>query len=201
MEAATAQRQEHQAPAPFTLRFTAWECGHHQQRPDDIPVHSPEQAKLILRAIGNAISQPGSGRAVLFDEVSGWVDLYVTDDYAGTEGLTRPVARPVLVHGAEDVIAALLADDLREARDEFIDDVDLFGVERWDGASYVWAGDVLVTTMTPGDVQAMVNDAACHIEPREIFQLPPVFRDAVPLLERLRQLRAEFAAEEAEQAS
>ena len=54
--------------APFTLRFMAWQCGHHGMRPDDIPVHSIEQAQAIVNAIGCAISQPGSARAALFDD-------------------------------------------------------------------------------------------------------------------------------------
>ena len=67
--------------ATFTLRFTAWECGHHGKRPDDIPVHSIEQAQAIVNAIGHAISQPGNARAALFNNWAG-TSIYLTDDYA-----------------------------------------------------------------------------------------------------------------------
>ena len=68
--------------APFTLRFMKWQCGHHGTRPDDIPVHSIEQAQAIVNAIGCAISQPGQARAALFNHWRG-ISIYLTDDHAG----------------------------------------------------------------------------------------------------------------------
>ena len=69
-------------------------CGHHCQRPADIPVETPEQASLILCAISHAISQPGHARAVLMNDEHAET-VYLTDDYVavGHTDITEEVGK------------------------------------------------------------------------------------------------------------
>lgn len=186
-------------PMPWTLRFTAWQCGHHGQRPDDIPVASPEQAKLILDAIGYAISQPGSARACLFSDVVGFADIYLTDDYCSFNPDATPSARPAAVLCADDaMVAAILAPELKDARNDLMDP-DLWDVTVWDGKRMVYRCETVLTTLTRDAVQELANVDDSYLDPRSpLFDLPPVLHDGAALLERLRTVAAEIAAYEAE---
>lgn len=189
------------APSTWTLRFTEWECGHHQQRPADIPgITSPEQARLILQAIGNAISQPGSCRAVLFSETHGYRPIYVTDDYVDPEFPEKvtPLERPVVICGDADTVAQIMGDGLLEARDEIMNP-DLYAAAVWDGAEEVCAYQTVLTTLTREQVEAGIAARADAYPPqRELFELPPVFMDAAPILERLRTIAADQGSYRAE---
>lgn len=52
--------------APFTQRFTEWQCGHHGTIPSDIPVHCIEQAQACAQALAQAaVAQPDASRFVV----------------------------------------------------------------------------------------------------------------------------------------
>ena len=191
-----AQAAAASAPAlPYTLHFIRWECGHHQAKPADIPCATPQQALLILQALGAAISQPGSARAVLFDDTTG-IDAYVTDDYA-TLGIStsehdlNPATwadRPLVIHGDADTIARIHAPALADARDWVlgIDDC-----HPWDGKKPLEAFGVATTTLTREAVEELLANA----EELDIglCELPPVFRPAAEVLAELQEHQGDFA--------
>jgi hypothetical protein len=187
--------------APWTLRFTEWQCGHHGQRPEDIPVASPEQAKAILWAIACAISQPGHARAMLFDETRGYPDIYLTDDYVSAgyasdfDTERAPSERPVVVLCSDEATAsAILAPELTAAREE-ISDPDLWRATVWDGKAQVDTYETVLTTLTREAIVALEKEADPWPHERPpLFALPPVFRDGAELLARLRTIPTEIAA-------
>ncbi|WP_038214366.1 hypothetical protein [Xenophilus azovorans] len=176
---------------PLTLRFTEWRCGHHGQRPADIPVQSVQQAQLILQAIANAISQPGHARAVLFDANTGRT-AYVTDDYA--EPLPEASSyRTVVYHGSPTEIA-----DLEGLQDAF--DAAYGGtLRRWDGAA--WLDDMeVMTTLSAAEIEVATAPVEWHEEDQRhpVCDLPPVLKPAAELLAELREVKADMEAEAAE---
>jgi hypothetical protein len=177
--------------APFTLRFTEWRCGHHGQRPADIPVHTVEQAQLVVQAIGYAISQPGHARAALFDDTTG-VSVYLTDDYAETIPTGWP-RRTVVFHGTEAEIA-----ELHSLGAEF-DYVYGGTLESWDGKKYL-DGLEVVTTLTVPEIEAAIAPVDWIEEDRRhpVCEVPPVLTPAAELLAELRQAAAEMAGDDAE---
>jgi hypothetical protein len=188
---------------PWTLRFTEWACGHHQQRPDDIPVSSPEQAQLILQAIGNAISQPGHARACVFNDTQGIDDIYVTDDHCDFNPAKRVAYdRPVLVLCADEATAnAMLADELEAAREDLWAVADLTDAKVWDGKEMLSGYDVALTTLTREQIDAIIEqdrDLLPEEAHRAHFGLPPLFRDGAEVLAALRKEAESIAAYEAE---
>lgn len=177
--------------APFTLRFTEWRCGHHGQRPKDIPIHSVEQAQLVVQAIGCAISQPGHARAALFDDTTG-VCVYLTDDYAEAIPTGWP-RRTVVFHGTEAEIAELHT--LGAAFDY------VYGgtLESWDGKKYL-DGLEVITTLTAPEIEAAISSVEWWEEDRRraVCEVPPVLKPAAELLTELREAAAELAGDEAE---
>lgn len=196
------------AATPWTLRFTEWQCGHHGQRPEDIPCASPEQAKAILWAIACAISQPGHARAMLFDETRGHSGIYLTDDYISDDfHPERPGSyRPEVVLCADQAMAdAILAPELKAARDEGTQP-DLIGVRQWDGKDLpearVDANEAVLTLLTRAQVEKFAEVDDTSLDPHEpLFELPPIFYDGAEVLERLRKEAASIAAWEAEVAA
>lgn len=186
-------------PAPWTLRFTEWQCGHHGQRPEDIPVQSPEQAKAILWAIACAISQPGHARAMLFNDTRGYWDIYVTDDHCEFNPNGTPSCRPEVVLCADaETAAAILAPELKAARGEMIDP-DLYNARMWDGEDLpearVDAYEAVLTLLPRAEVEkrAEVDDSRLDPVP-PLFALPPIFFDGAEVLRRLREEAASIAA-------
>lgn len=188
----------------YTLRFTSWECGHHHERPDDIPVSSPEQATLILRAISHAISQPGSAHAVLLDDEHAQT-AYITDDYvsvgAGSNNGFDPAwrsatLRPVIVHGTAEEIEAIHSAELADA----VEAIHGGPLNRWPADGKGWIdGDMTTTTLTPSEVEAIAAPAEPFEEPRPlVIDVPPVLRAAAVVLAELRTEAADIAAHEAE---
>lgn len=192
--------------AAWTLRFTEWQCGHHGQRPEDIPCSSPEQAKAILWAIACAISQPGHARAMLFNETRGFADIYLTDDYCEFNPASTPSYRPEVVLCADAATAAaIMAPELAAARDELVEP-DLSRVRMWDGKdlpeAQVDANESVVTLLPRADVEkrAEVDDSRLDPLP-SLFELPPIFHDGAQVLERFRKEAAAIAKWEAELAA
>lgn len=197
------------SPAPYTIRFIEWRAGHHGQRPADIPVHSVEQALLILRAISHAISQPGHARAVLFNAEVG-ESIYLTDDYvsvmAGEVDKLPPVERwsfrPTLILCTPEQAAELQSPELAQAVDE-----SLYGptLPVWDGKTPIEEiyDSYHLTTLTQAEVEALAAPLEWHEEGqrRALFDLPPVLKPADELLAELREAKAEMDAYAAEQAA
>ncbi len=187
------------APAalPITIRFIEWRCGHHSQRPDDIPAASREQAQLILQAIGYAISQPGHARAAVFDDHSG-TTVYLTDDYAEEIKPGWP-SRTVLYHATPDQLAELRRPELARAWD------DCYGGElrEWDGAALLDDEMEWVTTQDVAAITQALTPVAWHEEGqrREVCQVPPVLKPAAELLAELREAARETAQYEADLAA
>ena len=177
--------------APYTLRFMEWQCGHHGTRPDDIPVHSIEQAQAILNAIGYAISQPGHARAVLFDSTHG-MSIYLTDDHADTipEDKWHWAFRTMIYRATPEELAELQG--LRAAFDY------CYGgeLQQWDGTKYLDDMEV-VTTLTPEAIEAAIAPVEWHEEDqrRAVCDLPPIVKPAAELLAELREAAQEMAQE------
>lgn len=172
---------------PYTLHFYEWQCGHHGERPADIPVHSIEQANLILRAIGSAISQPGHARAALFDDHLGAV-AYLTDDHADAiSGLHQPRTTVYLATQAE-------LEELRGLNDAF--DYAYGGqLTEWDGK--MWLDDLEVaTTLSRAEVEAAIAPVYwSESEHRSaVCDVPPIILPAETLLAELREFREELSA-------
>lgn len=173
----------------LTLHFTEWECGHHQQRPADIQVSSPEQAAQILTAISHSISQPGYAHAVLMDETRG-TPIYLTDDYfsiaqhAGNVMPENPLdcgcsERPTLFYGTEAEIAQLESEPYAQAAEW------VYGgtLARWDGTAF-FDDSVAMTTLSLAELQALVDPDRFPCTP-DLFDLPPIFRPASAALQEL----------------
>jgi hypothetical protein len=136
----------------ITVQFFNWHCGHHQQCPD--PIHglaSVEQAELILRAIGAAISQPDSARAWVIDgdRARKW---YITDDHASEctgEGGAMPV---VLLFGA-DADLTLSEQDKEELQDAY----SCWGTvhTNWDGNTWLEDGDIALTKLSATEIKQL----------------------------------------------
>lgn len=174
--------------APYTLRFAEWRCGHHGQRPADIPVDGVEQARLILQAISCAISQPGHARAVLFDFISVGPTAYITDDYA--EPIQFPsLPRTTVYHGTEAEIAELRTDAMKSAYDYAYGGT----LQQWDGTAYL--DDMLVvTTLDIKAIEAAIAPVEWHEDGqrRAVCDAPPVLKPAAELLAELREAAAEL---------
>lgn len=182
---------------PYAVHFTEWQCGHHCQRPEDIPVSSPEQASLILQAISHAISQPGHARAVLMNETHA-ATVYVTDDYVAvghTDKAEFPThyfqwaLRPEVILGNASQIDEIHSPALAEAIESLHG-----GIERWDGKSEVWNNRIVTTTLSRAEVEAIAAPLDAYEDRRVAFELPPVFRAAAEVLEELRQEADDIAA-------
>lgn len=178
----------------LTLRFLAWECGHHWTRPDDILVSSPDQATLILRAIACAISQSGSCRAVLMSDERAQA-AYVTDDYISIGYGGKSVfdaehtwdVRPTVIHGTAEETAEIHSDALAAALDSLHGDI-----ARWDGP-YTLDFGVVTTVLSPADIED-----ACAADVDSFCRLPPVYRPASEVLAELREEAAALDFEAAE---
>jgi hypothetical protein len=176
--------------APYTLRFTEWRCGHHCQRPADIPVHSIEHAQLILQAIGNAISQPGHARAAIFDGMRGTV-AYLTDDYAETirEDRDWPL-RTTVYHGSQEEV-----DQVRALGAAF--DYAYGGEPKvWDGETFLDDMEV-ITTLDADAIDAAIAPVDWDEEDfrKPVCDVPPVIKPIGELLEELRECAVELAQE------
>ncbi|MFD2754262.1 hypothetical protein [Comamonas terrae] len=185
----------------LTLRFYDWRCGHHGQRPADIPVSNPEQASAILHAMSHCISQPGHFRAWLMNDVHA-VGAYVSDDhfslansektqFPNTELLGWDDERPVLIYGTAEQIAELNSPAHAEAVSGlwFWD-----SLPAWDGKSYL-DESMATTTLTLAELQELARPIEWHEPARgEWFGLPPVFKSAATALEEVRAISAELAA-------
>lgn len=183
--------------APYTLRFTEWRCGHHGQRPADIPVHSVEQAQLILQAIGYAISQTGHARAVLFDAISAGSTAYITDDYA--EPIQPPSwPRTTVYHGTEAEMAELRTDALKSAYDYAYGGT----LQQWNGTDFLDDMQV-VTTLDIKAIEAAIAPVEWHEdgERRAVCDAPPVIKPAAELLAELREAAAELQQVDADYAT
>lgn len=193
--AAQTQGTEAQPVAPYTLRFMQWQCGHHGTRPDDIPVHSIEQAQAIVNALGYAISQPGHARAALFSAERG-TSIYMTDDHADAiqkdEWSWAP--RTTIYHATPEELAELLS--LQAAFDY------CYGGElkQWGGTAYLDEMEV-VTTMSVEAIEAAVAPVSWYEADRRgaVCDVPPIVTTASALLEELREAAQDLAAEAAEQ--
>jgi hypothetical protein len=178
--------------APLTLRFTEWRCGHHGQRPNDIPVHSVEQAQLILQAIANAISQPGHARAALFDDTKG-TSVYLTDDYTDTIRQGWP-SRTVVYHGSQAEI-----DEMQTLGAAF--DYAYGGtLTRWDGRTYLDDLEV-ITSLSVAEIETLIAPLDWTEEGQRsaVCEVPPVLKPAAELLAELREAAEELAAEESQE--
>ena len=179
--------------APFTLRFTEWRCGHHGTRPDDIPVHSIEQAQAIVNAIGHAISQPGNARAALFNNWAG-TSIYLTDGYADPiqKDWRRWAPRTTIHYATQEEMAELAG--LQAAA------VDYYGsaLQQWDGAAYLDEMEV-VTTLTTEAIEAAVAPMGWYEADRRrvVCEVPPIVKPAAELLAQLREVAQELAEEAA----
>ena len=179
--------------APFTLRFMAWQCGHHGTRPDDIPVHSIEQAQAIVNAIGYAISQPGNARAALFDAWRG-TSIYLTDDHA--DAIHKDewgwAQRTTIHHATPEEMAELAG--LHAAV------VDCYGgaLKQWDGTAYLDELEV-VTTLAKEAIEAAVAPIDWHEADRRrvVCDVPPIIKPIAELLAELREIAQEMADEAA----
>ncbi len=184
---------------PLTLRFTEWQCGHHCERPADIPVASAEQALAIAHAISHAISQPGHARAVVMSDDRAET-IYITDDYVALGGgcahAEKPrdyyewPERPVVIVGAEAELDAILSDELRESREVLF----VAEVTRFKPLDMLYGYDVAVSYLTQTELEAMAEPKDAYEERHVPFEMPPVFRNAAEVLEALRQEAAEQAA-------
>lgn len=177
--------------APFTLRFMEWRCGHHGTRPDDIRVHSIEQAQAIVNAIGYAISQPGHARAALFNAGRG-VSIYLTDDHADTiqKDEWSWGYRATIYRATQDELAELMG--LQAAYDYIVGGE----LKPWDGTAYLDEMEV-VTTLTPEAIEAAIAPVEWHEEDqrRAVCDVPPIVKPAAELLAELREAAAEMAVD------
>ena len=176
--------------APFTLRFMEWQCGHHGTRPDDIPVHSIEQAQAIVNAIGYAISQPGHARAALFDAERG-VSIYITDDYAETIKLGEWWGyRTTIYRATQEELVELQG--LQDAYDYIVGGE----LKPWDGTAYLDEMEV-VTTLTPEAIEAAIAPVSWYEadQRRAVCDVPPIVKPAEGLLAELREAAAEMAVD------
>jgi hypothetical protein len=190
-EGATAER------APYTLRFTHWQCGHHGQRPADIPVHSIEQAQLILNAIGCAITQPGHAWAVVYDDEHYTTPIRLTDDHADPVQQTYGL-RTVVFHGTAEEIAELPA--LAKAHQ------DCFGgiaVHIWDGKTHLDDHSEVATTLSIEAINAATQPVEWHEGDtrKAVCNAPPVLRPVAELLAELREHATYLAEIDAEEAT
>ena len=183
--------------APCTLRFMEWRCGHHGTRPDDIPVHSIEQAQAIVNALGYAISQPGHARAVLFNGMCG-TPIYITDDHADTihKDEWQWSWRTIIHHATPEELAEL--EGLEAAAVEYYGSP----LKQWDGVAYLDETEV-VTALTVEAIEAAVAPVDwCEEDRRRVVcEMPPVIKPVAELLEELREIAqamAEDAASSAE---
>lgn len=186
--------------APFTLCFTEWRCGHHGQRPENIPVETPAQAGLILDAISHAITQPGHARAVLMNDTHA-MQAYITDDSVhigyGTaatfpEHFGYADSRPILISGTAEQLAEMETPELNEAFEEIYGGM----VERWNGKSEVGGTEVFCTTLPPAEILALGEPVEWYEEERhQPFHLPPVIELAADVLLKLRA-EAEIIAQQ-----
>ena len=185
--------------APYTLRFTEWRCGHHGQRPDDIPVSSPEQATLILRAISHAITQPGNASAVLMDAEHA-TTAYITDDYVRAQyGSTDAfpssprdwMRRPEVILCTPEEQEAIHSPTLAEAVE-----VIHVQIDRWDGRTRV---DDMYATVTTTLSREAVEAIAAPIEWHEertrvqVFDPPPTYLSGTNVLAALQDEAAALA--------
>ena len=183
------------AQAPYTLRFTEWRCGHHGTRPDDIPVHSIEQAQAIVRAIGYAISQPGHARAALFDGLSG-TTIYLTDDHADTiPSESGWPLRTTVHHATAEELAELLS--LQAAFDYCYGGT----LKPWDGTAFLDDMEV-VTSLTVEAIEAAIAPVEWYEagQRRAVCDVPPVIKPAAELLAELREADAELKQVDADYA-
>ncbi|MFI8616508.1 hypothetical protein ACIGHN_13485 [Acidovorax sp. NPDC077693] len=191
----SSQHETAANPTPYTLRFMTWQCGHHGQRPEDIPVHSIEQAQAIVNALGYAISQPGHARAALFNADRG-TSIYMTDDHADPiqKDEWRWAQRTTIYHATPDELAELMG--LQAAFDY------AYGGElkQWDGTSYLDEMEV-VTALDVAAIEAAVAPVSWYESDRRqaVCDVPPVLKPAAELLEELREAAQELAAEAEEQ--
>lgn len=149
------------------LEFFAWECGHHQERPEPIDgVVSADQALLILRAIGAAISQPGTARARLVDEAANaFREYYLTDDYAAEQFSTWSDLPVVLV--CPDLVGDRRAADALSWHLNLVDDL----VDGWGGAAPLHGDSFATTALDLAAVQALPRDA--EHPPLRIVEVTP----------------------------
>lgn len=199
-----SQRAAVNAAAPkLVLRFYDWECGHHQTRPSDIAVHTPDQATQILHAMSHCISQPGSFKAWLMNDTYA-VGAYVTDDYVRMDGMDGGAQqfpqlhelswnheRPTLIYGTEAQIAELRHPDNAEAVSciWFFD-----SLPAWNGTSFL-DDNVATTTLRLEELEDLIRPSEWHEPGRPSqFSLPPVLKTAESALEDVRQERASIAA-------
>lgn len=170
----------------WTLHFHSWECGHHQDCPGDIgSIESPEQAKAILSAIAAAISQPGSARAVLVNDIEGFRDIYLTDDYCDFNPNGTPVPRPYVVLCDEGTMREILSEEMKGAREEVMEP-DLCDAKEWDDEDWIGPWDAVLTTLTREQF-----DRRMH-EDRELVDLPPRYLHGPAVLAQLRQAKADL---------
>ncbi|MGQ2992750.1 hypothetical protein [Variovorax sp.] len=184
---------------PLFLHFTEWQCGHHCERPADIPVASAEQALAIASAISHAISQPGHANAVVMSADRAET-IYITDDHVemgyqyGANAKPRDYyewpERPVVIVGAEPDLDAILSDELHEAREA------LFGavITRFNPLDTLYGYDVAVSYLPQAELEEKAAPKDAYEERHVPFDLPPVFRNAAEVLEALRQEAADQAA-------
>ena len=182
--------------APFTLRFMAWQCGHHGTRPDDIPVHSIEQAQAIVNAIGYAISQPGNARAALFDDWRGTY-IYLTDDHADA------IHKDEFGWALRTTIHYATPEEMAELEGLHAAVVDCYGsaLKQWDGTAYLDELEV-VTTLAKEAIEAAVAPIDWHEADRRrvVCDVPPVIKPAAELLAELREIAQEMAEDAARSA-
>ena len=180
------------------LHFAYWACGHHCERPADIPVASPEQALLICRAISHAISQPGNARAFLVGAET--AELIYIDDDSISVGMNNgaepgPEAswpnRPVVYYGSAEEQERLHGDALAEALLELPEII-----ERWDGTKMLYAEEVVSTTLPLDQLEAAAVPLWYGESRKRLFAEPPVFRPLAPLLAELAQIAGEISADE-----
>ena len=182
--------------APFTLRFIEWRCGHHGMRPDDIPVHSVQQAQAIVNAIGYAISQSGHARAVLFNDARG-TPIYMTDDHADPihKDESQWSWRPVIYHATSWEMAEIAG--LKAA------EVEYYGspMTQWDGVAYIDEMEV-VTALTVEAIEAAVAPIDWYDADRRrvVCEMPPIIKPADDLLAELREIAQAMAADAADAA-
>ena len=179
--------------APFTLRFMKWQCGHHGTRPDDIPVHSIEQAQAIVNAIGCAISQPGQARAALFNHGRG-ISIYLTDDHAGA------IYEDKFGWPLRTTIHFATPEEMAELEGLHAAVVDCYGraLKQWDGTAYLDELEV-VTTLAKEAIEAAVAPIDWHEADRRrlVCDVPPIIKPIAELLAELREIAQEMADEAA----
>lgn len=182
----------------LTLHFIEWQCGHHCQRPADIPVSDPAQVTLILQAISHAISQPGQARAALLGMDSAQC-AYITDDYVSvghgsqhefsTDGQGW-ICRPQVICCTAEQQAEIHSEALKDAVEALYATIDC-----WDGKADVQDVQIVTTTLARAEVETLAAPLDAYEERHIPFGLPPVFLDAAAVLEELRA-EATYQAEQ-----